>query len=440
MARTVRNANLETRTARARLAKERFHWSSIAEGLALGYRRTKVGYGTWTVRALDRDAGKYVTDRIGRADDTEDADGRQVLTYHQAADRARTLSAAARGPGVQASGPLTVTDAAREYLEWFQVHRKSHGATKTVIDAHILPRLGRRIVAELEKREIQKWHEGLAASPARTRAKKVATAPAFRAQDLTDPDVARKRRATANRILSVLRAILNHAWRDGRVASDSAWRRVRPFLNASEPLVRYLTEDEARLLVNACGADLRRLVRAALLTGCRRGELAALRVEDYRADAGSIHVRESKSGRSRHVPLSAEGVEFFGELTAGRAGGETLLTRAGRPWQKNDQVRELHEACTRAGIAPAIGIHVCRHTYGSWLAMRGVALQVIAELLGHSDTRITQRHYGHLAPSYVAEVLRSNLPTIAPAPSKVTTLAAAKRKSGAPGALNARRA
>ena len=53
-----------------------------------------------------------------------------------------------------------------------------------------------------------------------------------------------------------------------------------------------------------------------------------------------------------------------------------------------------------------------RHTYGSMLAMRGVPLAVIAEQLGHADTRITQGHYAHLSPSYVAHTIRTHLPTL----------------------------
>ncbi len=210
---------------------------------------------------------------------------------------------------------------------------------------------------------------------------------------------------------------------------------MKPFRNASEPLVRYLEPDEARRLVNAAGPALRALLRGALFTGCRYGELVALRVEDFRADAGSIHVRESKSGRPRHVPLGDEGLSFFAELTAGRPGAELLFTRDGQAWGKNNQVRGLAEACARAKIAPAVSFHILRHTYGSWLAMRGVALQVIAEVLGHSDTRITQKHYGHLAPSYVAQVIRENLPELASARGKVMPLTPRRTRSAAAGAV-----
>jgi integrase len=211
---------------------------------------------------------------------------------------------------------------------------------------------------------------------------------------------------------------------------------VKPFHNASEPLVRWLEPEEARRLVNACAADLRSLVRAGLLTGCRYGELVALQVGDYRPpfsaeDAGAVYVRESKSGRPRSVPLSREGTAFFDELTAGRAAGETLLLRAGFPWGKNHQVRELAQACERAKIVPAVSFHVLRHTYGSWLAQRGVPLQVIAAALGHSDTRITHKHYGHLAPSYIAQVIRDNLPQIAALAPKVKPLRARPAAAGA---------
>jgi integrase len=50
-------------------------------------------------------------------------------------------------------------------------------------------------------------------------------------------------------------------------------------------------------------------------------------------------------------------------------------------------MRPLLEARTRAKIKPAISFHVLRHAHGSTLAMRGVPISVIAEQLGHADTR-----------------------------------------------------
>lgn len=78
--------------------------------------------------------------------------------------------------------------------------------------------------------------------------------------------------------------------------------------------------------------------------------------------------------------------------------------------KKNYQVRPLEAACSAAKITPAANFHTLRHTYASALAMKGVPLQVIAAVLGHSDTRITHKHYAHLMPSYIADVIRENLP------------------------------
>ena len=69
-------------------------------------------------------------------------------------------------------------------------------------------------------------------------------------------------------------------------------------------------------------------------------------------------------------------------------------------------------ACKRAQIRPAISFHILRHTHGSTLAMRGVPLGVIATQLGHADTRMTEKHYAHLAPSYVADTIRAHFPKL----------------------------
>jgi integrase len=65
----------------------------------------------------------------------------------------------------------------------------------------------------------------------------------------------------------------------------------------------------------------------------------------------------------------------------------------GGTWGKSHQSRSMLEACRRATIKRAISFHVLRHTHGSALAMRGVPMGVIAEQLGHADTRMTERHY-----------------------------------------------
>jgi len=414
MARTVRDANLETRTARLRLPiRTEPYWRGLEKGFALGYRRRGRG-GTWLARRRQEDGG-YAEHRISTTDDLQDADGVAVLDYGQAQKAARDWwrAEARREEGYDSrQGPLTVADAVAEYLTAYERRGgKAVYETRRAAETHILPALGITSVGKLTARKIADWHHGLAEKRARARTKR------GRRQNYrevgTGLDAVRKRRATANRILTVLKAALNHAWKAGHVASDDAWRRVRPFKAVETARVRYLTEAECVRLVNACKPDFRDLVRGALLTGCRYSELAGMQVADFNADAGVITVRQSKAGKPRHVVLTDEGRRLFATLTAGKLANDPIFTRSdGGVWGKSHQSRPVLEACKRAKIKPAISFHVLRHTHGSTLAMRGVPMGVIAEQLGHADTRMTEKHYAHLAPSYVAATIRAHFPTL----------------------------
>jgi integrase len=160
-----------------------------------------------------------------------------------------------------------------------------------------------------------------------------------------------------------------------------------------------------------CNGEFRNLVQAALLTGCRFGELAALQVRDFNADSGTLHVRTSKTGRGRHVVLHDEGILFFAKLATGHAGLELLLRKPdGNPWGKSNQTRPMAEACVRAEIQPPANFHALRHTYASHAVMAGAPPLVVAKNLGHTDTRMVEKHYGHLSQSYIAEAIRAAAP------------------------------
>jgi integrase len=149
------------------------------------------------------------------------------------------------------------------------------------------------------------------------------------------------------------------------------------------------------------------LVTAALLTGCRFGELADLVTEDFNADAGTVAIRTSKNGKPRHVVLTDEGREFFARKRLHASPNSPLLTKAnGEPWSASDQQRPLATACAAARIA-SVTFHGLRHTYASRPVMKGVPLAVVAVQLGHSDTRMVEKHYGHLAPTYIADTVRA---------------------------------
>jgi len=400
MAGARKDSRLGTRTARASLkARHQPYWLNIGEGVALGYRRGPQG-GSWYCRVYEG-AGKYRQDYIAGADDHLDANAETVLTFYQAQERARQLAKQRekqRGIGVKADA--TVSQAAERYLAWFREHRKAVRETEHVVNAHILPMLGDSRLDALTTPQLRTWLEGLASQRARVRSAKAK--PKYRPAPKT-ADEKRARRSTANRILNVLKALLNRAFQDGLVADDTAWRKLKPFAKADEARIRFLSDAEGLRLVNACPADLRALVRAALLTGARYGELVRLRAADVNVKAGQVYVAQSKSERPRHVPLNPEGIALFKALATGKTGEALIFTHAdGREWGKNHHVRPLLQACEVAKIKPAVAFHELRHTYASHLAQAGVDLLTISKLLGHSDTRITSKHYAHLADKTLA--------------------------------------
>ena len=210
----------------------------------------------------------------------------------------------------------------------------------------------------------------------------------------------------------MLKAALKHAYDEGHVANSNPWgRRLAPFEQVDVARVRYLSVAEAQRLLNACALDFRLLVRAGLETGCRYGELIRLEVSDFNADAATLAIRQSKSGKPRHVVLTQEGAAFFGQCTAGRAGSELMFHRDdGSAWARSDQHRPMKEACERGKINPAISFHITRHTWASLAVMNGTPLLVVAKNLGHRDTRMVEKHYGHLAPSFITEAIRAGAP------------------------------
>ncbi|MGC2779895.1 MAG: site-specific integrase, partial [Bradyrhizobium sp.] len=271
----------------------------------------------------------------------------------------------------------------------------------------MLPEFGSIEDEKLTTDQLIRWRNKVATAPKRVRTKRTAAKRATR-ETPDDDDARRARKATANRISAVLKAALNRAFFTDRVSSDSAWRKVKPFKRVDEAVVLYISVPEVRRLVNACPSDFRQLIEAALYTGCRHAELTRLKYEDYNDDSGTLSVRLSK-GKSRHVVLTDEGKTAFRQWIENRHSGERLFLRSdGKIWGTSHQGRPLEEASHQAALVPAVNFHILRHTHASYLAMAGVPMAVIARQLGHADTRMTDKHYAHLAPSYVAQTIRAN--------------------------------
>ena len=400
---------LDTRTARRDLpVRGKPYYVKIAHGLHLGYRKGKTG-GRWVLRAYVD--GDYTVDAFATADDTHDADGDLVLDYWQAIAGAKARHRILAGlEDERPAGPVTVADAMADYIEYLREHRKTARDAELRNNALINPVLGHIELERLKTNQIRNWLKNLAGAPARLRTRPGETQKT-RDHDPNDDEAIRRRKSSANRSLSVLRAALNRAWREGHVASDSAWRRVEPYEDVDAARVRYLDVGEAQRLLNTCGDSLRDLVHGALATGARYGELCGLDCADFDARAGTVQVRLSKTGKARHIILNDEGAALFERLTTGQPGDLAIFRKAGNQrWLRGHQARPFREAVARAKITPPISFHALRHTYASLAIMNGAVPMVVAANLGHSDTRMVERHYGHLSNKFKTEMIRATAP------------------------------
>ena len=418
VARRVLDRYLDSKEARRRLApRAKPYFRTIERGLHLGYRRLGTGAaGPWVARHYLGER-RYEEEAIGHADDLSDADGVAILTYWQAVEVARERMRLRVHSEAGITGPYTVAEAVADYLEFLERNRKTAYDVRKRMEAHVLLRLGKIEVTSLTADKLRKWHADLARKPPRLRSKSGEQ----KYRPLADNEEAlRRRRASANRCLAQLKAALNLAWREGKAPSDMAWRKVKPFEGADAARVRYLSIPECKRLLEACDPDFRNLVRAALETGARYGELCRLTVDDFNADTGTIAILSSKAGKPRHVVLTDEGVVFFEQVCLDRTGSEPMVIKAnGSPWRKSHQLRPMAEACRRAKIDPPINFHALRHTWASLATMNGVPLLIVAKNLGHSDTRMVEKHYGHLAPSYISDAIRAGAPRFVEQAAKV---------------------
>lgn len=406
MGRTVKDVRLQDRASRSRLPiSPDIYWRAINEGCHLGYYRGARG-GKWVVRYRKAGSGTgYVKVRLGEADDIRDADDDTVLDWKQAQAKAHDwFEVQARG-GAKA-GPFTVGDALDEYKEGFRGKAGSIPADlASRIEAVIRPALGHYEVSDLTTKIIQKWHEDRAKSPAKLRTAKRATEMNVRVVD--GADAVRRRRSTANRDLTVLKAALNRAADHRDWLPVTAWVRVKPFQKVDVAKRRYLSDDEVRRLVNATEEEFRPIVKATLLTGGRYGELRHAKTKDYDRQSKTLWLSETKGNDPRPAYLDEEGIMMLDEATAGKEPEALIFTRSdGGIWGKGHQLRRMDTAFAKAKIAKT-GFHDLRRTYGARLALRGVPMAVIAEAMGHKDERITRKHYAHLAPSYVSETVRA---------------------------------
>ena len=156
--------------------------------------------------------------------------------------------------------------------------------------------------------------------------------------------------------------------------------------------VRYLTEDEEQRLFKAMGdnSQLKDIVTVALHSGMRRGEIFNLKWFDLDFDRSVMHVRKTKTKLNRVVPMNARVREV---LNRQKRSSEFVFTSEKTGGRLIDVKKAFNSARLEAGI-PDFQLRDLRHSCATRLSDKGEELVTVAEILGHTDIRMTKR-YSH---------------------------------------------
>jgi integrase len=210
--------------------------------------------------------------------------------------------------------------------------------------------------------------------------------------------------ATINREMATLKHALSKAveWKLLRKTAREELTAIKKYQEPDGRL-RYLSgEAEAERLLQACEPWLKPLVLTAIHTGMRKGELLGLTWDCVDMTHGFIRLKQTKNGKARALPFNETLWSLFSGLRTRQDVPWVFHDVAGNRW--NDIRHPFDAACEGAGLTD-FHFHDLRHTFASWLMMRGVPLATVSNLLGHTSPTMTLR-YAHLSPKHLTSAVR----------------------------------
>jgi integrase len=202
--------------------------------------------------------------------------------------------------------------------------------------------------------------------------------------------------------LAVIRQVFNHAIKNEMFTGNNPATMVsRPKVDNKR--IRFLTQDEAELLLNNLKIKSQQVHDIALLSlncGFRASEIFDLTWGCVNLDRGSIDIMDSK-GKNRTVPITGKVKDMLIRNIPGNPTDLVFKDRKGNNIQRISNVyyKTVGELGFNAGIKDRrqkVCFHTLRHTYASWMVQNGESLYTVKELLGHSTLAMTER-YSHLA-------------------------------------------
>lgn len=299
----------------------------------------------------------------------------------------------------------TLKEFAREFIRDYAVANNKSSEIETkqmILTQHLVPALGNLRLDQIGPKQIEKYK---ADKLKKGRVVRQSNNQKPKRQSRKRKNKGRKQskglsRKTLNNHLAVLRKLLDVAveWEILAHLPRIKWLKVE------EPEFDFLTFREADRLIESADPEFKAMIHVALKSGLRLGELRGLTWDSVDLVGGKLVVRRAvvrgkmvspKSGKKREVPLCDATIRV---LKAHRhlKSKQVFCQADGKALTKNMCKWPLWRACRRAGLRQ-ISWHVTRHSYASHLAMLGVPLKVIQELLGHARIDTSLR-YSHLSP------------------------------------------
>lgn len=216
---------------------------------------------------------------------------------------------------------------------------------------------------------------------------------------------------TVKHILVLVRQMFNKARKWGMWAGENPVRHVK-LPQPANAVERFLSPDEARQLLESLtvlSTLWHDIALTSLHTGLRAGEVFALRWGHVDLGSRLLHIADAKGGSPRKAPMNDVVAALLERKEPGAA--PALVFPGQQGGQIIDVASVFRTAVRRCGFNDGIidrrqkvTFHTLRHTFASWLALEGVPLRTIQELLGHKTIQMTLR-YAHLTPDHRAEAV-----------------------------------
>lgn len=236
---------------------------------------------------------------------------------------------------------------------------------------------------------------------------------------------------TLDRSIVVVRQIYNKAISFGLFKGENPARKLKKIKHDNQRL-RFLTTDEASLLLEELkkihstsikhfGFDYQKefktsqvyeIALTSLYSGLRANEVFSLKAIDINTDTGLLTVRRTKNSEVRHIPMPKilldtmkQRLSYF-NFEPNDYVFQTINRK--KIVDISDQYQAIADKLFNEGIEDRqlrVVFHTLRHTYASWLVMKGVDLYTVQKLMGHKDLKMTQR-YAHLSPNKFTEAIK----------------------------------